>query len=335
MAKKAKGRIKNRERTITQINPKRVRYIKLGEGGMWEQECREKNFIRLGFDSARDERFEICSKGDWNALRESFIAEGKAPGTATRFRNEIQIFFEADEETLWITFMDGRLYWGFLDAQKKAQCHNDQKGVYRPIKGGWKSEDINGEPLTVTRLAGFLTQLAYYRGTSCNVGEGQKKEYIADYTIRRINGEKLESVIRAEENLLQLIDAISGLLTQLREKDFEILVDLVFSTSGWRRQGNVGGSERTLDLDLLLPSTGERAFVQIKSKTTQREFQKYLNKFNDAPYDKMFYVFHTYSGAEFALNDDRVRLIDRAQIAKMVIDAGLTQWVMDKVACSP
>jgi len=30
------------------ITPTRVRYIKLGEGGSWEKECREKGTIRIG-----------------------------------------------------------------------------------------------------------------------------------------------------------------------------------------------------------------------------------------------------------------------------------------------
>lgn len=128
-------------------------------------------------------------------------------------------------------------------------------------------------------------------------------------------------------------EAIASLLTELRDKDFEALIDLIFSASGWRRQGKVGGPQEILDLDLLLPSTGERAFVQVKSRTSQREFEKYLDSFIDAPYDKMFYAFHT--GPALSANDDRVRLIDRAQIAKMVVDAGLTQWVMDRVAGSP
>jgi hypothetical protein len=38
--------------------------------------------------------------------------------------------------------------------------------------------------------------------------------------------------------------------------DFETLVDLVFFTSGWRREGIVGKTQKTLDIDLVLPSTG-------------------------------------------------------------------------------
>lgn len=59
---------------MKRIDPKIVRYIKLGEGGMWERECRERGFIRFGFGSAREDRFDICTRGDWDALAESFIA---------------------------------------------------------------------------------------------------------------------------------------------------------------------------------------------------------------------------------------------------------------------
>ena len=35
------------------INPARVRYIKLGGGGSWEQECLEKGIIRIGFGAVQ------------------------------------------------------------------------------------------------------------------------------------------------------------------------------------------------------------------------------------------------------------------------------------------
>ncbi len=75
------------------ISP-RVRYIKLGEGGSWERERLEKGIVRIGFGSAQSERFELCQSGRWSDLSESFIAEGKDKGTATRFTNELRLFFE-------------------------------------------------------------------------------------------------------------------------------------------------------------------------------------------------------------------------------------------------
>ena len=55
--------------------------------------------------------------------------------------------------------------------------------MFRELKDGWRWTDLNGEPLTSDRLSGAVTKLAMYRGTSCNVD-------LADYVVRRINGQK-------------------------------------------------------------------------------------------------------------------------------------------------
>jgi restriction endonuclease Mrr len=99
-----------------------------------------------------------------------------------------------------------------------------------------------------------LTKLAAYRGTSCDVD-------VADYVTRRVNGQKIPQVERALRAMSEMRQAILEMIKVLGPKDFETLVDLVFTTSGWRRQGVVGKTEKTKDLDLILPSTNERAFV--------------------------------------------------------------------------
>ena len=90
------------------IRPKRVRYIKLGDAGRWERECIEKAIIRFGFGTNEDEKFNVCLQGKWNELTRLFLAEGKNQGTATRFTNETQIFFEDGGSTLW--FKIGRAH---------------------------------------------------------------------------------------------------------------------------------------------------------------------------------------------------------------------------------
>ena len=81
----------------------------------------------------------------------------------------------------------------------------------------------------------------------------------------------------------------------------------------------------------MLPSTGERAFVQVKSKTNSKELADYVAQLDEqGPYDKMFYVFH--SGEADAGDDDRVRVIGPDKLAEMVIDAGLTNWLIRKVS---
>lgn len=182
-------KVKACESVAPAIHAERVRYIKLGREGCWEKECSDKGIIRFGFGSATEERFALCCGGEWGALAKSFMAEGKGKGTATRFTNETRLFFEDAGSTLWITFIGDRLCWGFLDPDP-ATRHASGIGVFRKLKGGWRGEDLRGEPLTMDRLSGSLTKLSAYRGTSCGVD-------VAEYVVRRINGKKTPEVERA------------------------------------------------------------------------------------------------------------------------------------------
>lgn len=120
-------------------------------------------------------------------------------------------------------------------------------------------------------------------------------------------------------------------MKKLEPRDFEILVDLIFTTSGWRRLGAVGKTQKTLDLDLILPSTGERAFVQVKSNTSNDVFAKYVAALDDlGDYQKMFYVYHT--GEEARTDDARVTVLGPNELADLVIDAGLVNWLIRKVS---
>jgi hypothetical protein len=306
------------------IHPGRVRYVKLGEKGRWEKECSEKGIIRFGLGSAAatPERFPLCREGRWAALTESFRTEVKDKGTATRFTNETRLFFEDDGSILWITFVGERLGWGFLDPAP-AEQHPDGDSVFRKVRGGWRWTDLTGAPLTKDRLSGALTKLAGYRATSCNVD-------VAEYVVRRVNGQRTPEVERAVVSLEEMKASVLDMMRLLEPGDFETLVDLIFSVSGWRRQGIVGKAQKTLDLDLLLPSTEERAVVQIKSKTDSAELADYVARLDDlGPYDRMFFVYHS---GEAATDDERVKVIGPEKLAEMVVDAGLATWLIHKVS---
>lgn len=307
----------------SEIQPAQVRYIKLGEAGKWEKECIEQGIIRFGFGSGTADRFSLCRAGKWDELTNSFLAGGKTKGTATRNTNETQQFFEDHGSTLWITFVGERLYWGFV-TDSPPERHSDGDGVWRTVADGWRCTDIKGEELTKERLSGALTKLAGYRGTSCRVD-------VADYVSRRINGRKMPEVELAVRRYEDLKRSTQELLKLLGPYDFETLVDLVFSTSGWRRQGPVGRTQKTLDLDIVLPSTDERAFVQIKSRTTSAELlDEYAGKLEEmGPYDRMFYVFHS---GEADIDDDRVSIVGPEKLAALVVDAGLVSWLIRKVS---
>jgi hypothetical protein len=215
------------------------------------------------------------------------------------------------------------LYWAFSD-QVAVQRHADGNGVFRPVRDGWRNHDIKGVGLHRERLSGALTKLAAYRGTSCKVDA-------QDYVIRKINDEVSPEIEEALAAQAQLRDSVLPLIRLLGERDFELLVDLIFSSSGWRRVSAVGGTQKTKDMAIELPSTGERAFIQVKSKTTNGELQEYVAQLPDLPYGRMFFVYH--SGPQtIASSDDQVILIGPGRLEQMVVDAGLVGWVIAKVS---
>jgi hypothetical protein len=103
----------------------------------------------------------------------------------------------------------------------------------------------------------------------------------------------------------------------------------VFSQSGWRRLGAVGKTQKTVDMELELPSTGERAFIQVKSHTKQDELDHYIEQFEQRGDDRMFFVYHT-ARYGIVVDHPRVMLVDPTRLAGMVLQAGLFDWLLQK-----
>lgn len=209
-------------------------------------------------------------------------------GTATRDVIQIHDFFKATADTLWITFSAGLLWRCF--ARPGVAKHKDGKGTYRKTVDEWHNEDINGVKLTSERLSGSLLKVQGFQGTICEV-----KQF--EYLKRKLNGQLLpevEEALAAENRMVRKIVPLMRLLTW---QDFELLVDLVFAHSGWRRIGQVGKTQKSVELELLLPTTGERAFVQIKSFAGKSDFAEYKDHLKGSQiYDRMFFVWHSGEG---------------------------------------
>lgn len=305
------------------MNPiiaKSAYFIKLGEKGEWEEQCiLYENTIKLGFNNPLH---SVCLIGQWNEVYDYWISQGKTKGKATEMTNQIKVFYEGDEETLWITFFRRRMYWCF--AEKEVTQLADGRRI-RKVKGKWEYHDIQGIPLTIENLSGRLTKVQGFQGTICSVGA-------FEYLLRRINHQKLNEVEKAEETLSTLLKDIEPLIQNLTWKDFELLVDLIFTHAGWQRISTLGKTEKSIDLDLISPVTGNRAFVQIKSKSNMAVFEDYIEQYKSMKeFNEMYFVVHTTDKSFNRWQDTPdIKLWDVKKLSKLVVNSGLINWLIKK-----
>jgi hypothetical protein len=307
---------------MNEIQASNAYFIKLGSGGEWEEECIfRENAIKLGFANPFHKE---CLAGKWEQIYAYWIGQGKTKSKATGITNQIKAFYENGEDTIWTTFYNRKLFWCFANKQVIQQPDGTR---IRKVLGKWQSEDIKGKSLSLDSLSGRLTKVKGFRGTICSISE-------TEYLIKRINHQKLPEVQKTENTLHTLIEEIEPLIQHLTWKDFEILVDLIFTHSGWQRISSRGQTEKSIDLGLLSPVTGERAFVQIKSTSTMSEFQDYIKEFERLEeYDKMFYVLHTRDKSLAAWQDTPgIKLWDEKKLAILVVNSGLIIWLIEKVS---
>ena len=297
-----------------------VKYIKLGQSGEWEAECIESGIIRFGY---HETPHELCLNENWDEIHKIWKGvRNNNEATATRDVNQIRTFYTAQEDTIFITFFNGFLYW--CQPAGEVSVLEDKSRIRQTING-WHNHSVAGSKFTRDTISGQLYKTQAYRGTICSVG-------IPEYVIRKINDEVSPEVVEADRAEIEYLKSVQKLCNLLTWQDFEILVDLIFSASGWRRTGSVGNTQKTVDLELELPTTGERAFVQVKSKADVNTFNEYVALFQaSTAYDRMFFVWHSGSLSEEKMVEG-VTLIGPNKLAEMVLSSGLTRWLRNKVS---
>lgn len=306
-------------RATSEISPSNALFIKLGRSGSWEKECLEKGILRFGY---KETPFDAALSGDWETVRQFWLQARQDEGVATRDVVQIRHFFTAGGHTPWITFSGVLLWWCF--AKPEIKKHRDRKGTYRETADGWHNADVKGQKLYYNKLSGNLLKVQSFRGTICEV-----KAF--NYLVQKLNGKLPHEVEEAVQVENQMVQKLISLMQLLSWQDFELLVDLVFTNTGWRRTGQVGKTQKTIDFALILPTTGERAFVQVKSYAGKGDLADYVNQLKDSDaYERMFFVWH--SGDVGDVEENNVVLIGPERLARMVFDAGLTSWLRDKVS---
>lgn len=302
------------------ISPNDVRYIKLGDGGRWADAAIEHGYVAFGYHSIPH---DLCIAEDWEAVRR-LLDDRKSEGAKTAGVNEVATFYEMGEDCLWVTFAQGHLWWCF--AQKEViENENDDDGPsrFRPTIGGWRNTDLAGHPLRVTGLSSKLTKTANFRATICTIPE-------RDYLLRRINAIPEPVVARAAEARSAMMAVAVDMIRGLHWADFETLADLIFARSGWQRATPVG--EGLADIDILMeqPTTGETAFVQVKSNANQSVVDDYLARFRASGFDRFFFVCHTARGSLTLPEERGLHLFEGKALAEAAVRNGLFDWLVER-----
>ncbi len=302
-----------------------IHYIKLGRKGEWERKCIEdEGTLQLGFGEANH---QDCLNGKWDRIYQTYLQgeNKKTPAVATGFVNQIKKFYQADEKVLWITFYGNKMWWSFSKPQITLLT---DKSKIRPVIGRWHDTTVDEKMiLTTDSLRGDLLKTQGFRGTICDV---KLKEYV----LNKINGKESKEIKAINDAMRELENKVAVLITMLRWQDFEILIDLIFRAAGYNRTSDLGKTQKTFDLDLISPVTGERCLVQVKSESNLQDFEEDCKEFEAMKgYDKFFYVVHSpdQSLEKAIRHQGKVKILLATDLATVVINSGLVKWLISKL----
>ena len=158
-----------------------------------------------------------------------------------------------------------------------------------------------------------------------------RKEF--DYLLNKLNNKRLPVIQEAEIAMHELNNKLKPLIQKLTYKDFELLVDLIFTSSGWKRISILGKTEKYIDMVLVSPVNNKKAFVQVKSSSKLDEFKKYSKYFIEMKqYDEMYYVVHTPDNKldHIPETNKNIKVITLNKITELTINSGLISWLIDK-----
>lgn len=301
-------------------------YIKLGRRGEWEESSIESNKVRIGWGG---QTIKDINQHNWERigtqLRKYFEGKGVTNrGASTRDLNMLKMVTESTSHDVWITFYNSCLWWCQL---KESGVKIDEISQYREVKNRWSDQDTNGNRLIINQISGRLSKVQAFQGTVCNVRA-------IDDLSRLLNHELSEESRRIMDARKNLIKEVEGGLKRLHWRDFETLVDLLFTGAGWRRLSSVGKTMKFVDMEFEEPITKDIYQVQVKSAANSKDLKQYSRQFSSEGFKRLYFIVHT--PARDLLNiipnaDRRVELVLPTRLAKMVVELGLTSWLLKKI----
>lgn len=301
-----------------------VRYIKLGRQGAWVRRALDEGVVYLGHNQVPH---DLGLQRDQVKIAQHLVGLGRPPGTARSHAREVVEFYGLGDNTIWITFVHGDLWWARAEPEVVWIGGGEDHGArFRRTIGGWSNKTRAGKPLSSNLLSTKLTKVAAFRQTLCRVEA-------SDYLLRKLNGFDEPTVLSAREARSRLLVSASALIADLHWADFETLIDILFARSGWHRTSVLGETMRDADLVVEQVVTRETGLVQVKSAATQATLDQYIARFDEAGlWRRMFFVCHSPKGTLTTGGRDDVHVWTRDGVAERVLSHGLFDWLVARVA---
>ena len=306
--------------------PASVRYVKNGAGGRWWPDAKSRSRLHAGWSQVPNEMLRTADVPAIEAvLRERY---GSKPG-ATQDLNAIRSLLQKPSRHLWVTFEDGFMWWATARDGITVSTDNEtaEHGhFWLDMDRPWDNRSLAGRYLAVSDLPGIVTTTVGFKGTICEP-KGWRE------ILRLIRDEDDGDVAAAKAARLAYQAAVGKLVLRLGPKDFEVLVDLILSRSGWTRIAKLGGATEGIDVEVENPAIDEVAFVQVKGAAAQEALDDYVGWFRARRehYARMIFAVHSPRGTLSAPPTDPVQVWDGPKVAELVVRLGLGDWLAKRV----
>jgi hypothetical protein len=303
--------------------PQSVRFVKNGEGGRWWKAAKASGQVHLGWSRVPAELLLTADLAAIDRLGPEVF--GDTQRVATRDRNALRVLLDRPSQHLWVTFQDGYMWWCTVHDQADVNPTGEsrQQGhFWLNCAKAWSNHSVGGQLLATADLPGIATTTAGFRGTVCEPAGWE--------AIRRIILDEVDPQVVAANKAREAYEAaVKALVTRLHDKDFEVLVDLILSRTGWARVAKLGGVTEGIDVEVENAASQEIAFVQVKSTAGQPVLDDYVRRFRERRerYARMIFAVHSVKGKLTVPADEPIQVWDGNHIAQLVVALGLGNWV--------
>jgi hypothetical protein len=304
------------------IKAKKVYFIRLGSWGEWAPRALKEGELALGHPAIPH---DICLSGDWRAVSQLLgqIKPRKTRPTSAALA-DLRMFYESDDDTLWVTSSGGFLWWGIAETEIRwngSDCQGYGARIRR-ISGGWRQIDLQGDPLLTAYLEGGLIPVLPPDRSIVAIDESSA-------LIRRINCRETAVLGRARLARAEMIAATAAMIEGLSWSDFVMLVEMAFAGAGWRRVSSIvdrpGGA--AFVAERLAPAQTAQVFLR-RCGTAQDSIEECEVEMADC--DQTFIVKKSARGRSPQAIRDDVEIWSGGRLAELAIAAGSYGWLVER-----